>query len=259
MVWGHHAAMTAGSPDSSAVRAYFDTAALEYVRERERQYSFLSQKRLVLEMLEGERGRLLDLGCGPAVMEEALIARGFSVWGVDASPAMIEHGRARVAAAGLQDRCTLAVGDITQLGGADGFYDAVIGMGVLEYLPDYAPALREISRVLRSGGVVVFTVPNRVSPYHGAARAYHRVRALAGRPRHDTLSVNPCVPWQLDRMLEQHGFRTLESRGCNFMFFPLHDALPRASVALNKALWPLAHTPLGPVLGTQYIVKARKR
>jgi ubiquinone/menaquinone biosynthesis C-methylase UbiE len=251
--------MTPGSPDSSAVRAYFDTAAPEYVRERGRQYSFLSQKRLVLEMLEGERGRLLDLGCGPAVMEESLVARGFSVWGVDASPAMIEHGRERMAAADLQDRCSLALGDITRLGGADGFYDAVIGMGVLEYLSDYSPALREMHRVLRSGGVAVLTVPNRVSPYHAANRAFHHLRALAGRRPPERLTVNLSVPWQLDRLLEQHGFRKLESRGCNFMFFPLHEALPRASVALNRALWPLARTPLGPLVGAQYVVKARKR
>jgi ubiquinone/menaquinone biosynthesis C-methylase UbiE len=253
------ARMDAKGLDSSAVRAYFDDAALEYVRERERQYSFLCQKQLVLEMLEGAHGRLLDLGCGPAVMEEALVARGFSVRGIDASEAMIEHGKARIAASGLAERCSLAVGDVTRLGGADGFYDAVLSMGLLEYLPHYGPALQEIHRVLRPGGIVVLTVPNRMSPYHASRRAYHGARSLLGRRRHDAVTVNPCIPWQLDRLLERHGFRTLERRGCNFIFFPLHDKLPAASDALNRALWPLARTPLGCVAGAQYIVKARKR
>jgi len=249
--------MDAKGLDSSAVRAYFDSEALEYVRERERQYSFTCQKRLVLEMLEGASGRLLDLGCGPAVMEEALAARGFTVRGIDMSESMIEHGKARLAASGLSERCSLAVGDITRLGGADGFYDAVLGMGVLEYLPDYSPALQEIHRVLRSGGILVLTLPNRLSPYHASRRAYRSVRRLLGR-REETLAPNSCVPWRLDRLLECHGFRTLERRGCNFIFFPLHDKAPGASEKLNRALWPLARTPLGRFAGAQYVVKARK-
>jgi ubiquinone/menaquinone biosynthesis C-methylase UbiE len=245
--------------DSSAVRAYFDSEALEYVRERERQYSFMCQKRLVLEMLDGARGRLLDLGCGPAVMEEAFAARGFTVRGVDASQSMIEHGKARLAERGLGERCSLAVGDVTRLGGADGFYDAVVAMGLLEYLPDYRPALQEMHRVMRPGGILVLTVPNRFAPYHAARRTYHRLRSVLGRPRHEALAANLCVPRTLDRLLEQQGFRTLERHGCNFIFFPLHDKLPAASDRVNRALWPLARTPLGTLFGAQYVVKARKR
>jgi len=251
--------MNARLPDSTSVRAQFDAEAEEYVRSREAQYSFCCQKRLVLEMLgDATSGRLLDIGCGPAVMEEALAARGFEVRGIDMSPRMIELGNARVAALGLKG-CTLEVGDVTRLGGAEGFYDAVLAMGVLEYLPDYAPALREMHRVLRPGGVLVLTVPNRYSPYHAARRAYLAARAFAGRPHQGSVAINPCMPWQLDRLLSRHGFRKLESRGCNFIFFPLHDKLPKASVAINRALWPVARTPLGPLLGAQYVVKARKR
>jgi 2-polyprenyl-6-hydroxyphenyl methylase/3-demethylubiquinone-9 3-methyltransferase len=258
----HIGRMRAKSPDSTAVRAYFDTEAEDYVRNREAQYSFACQKRLVLEMLEdaagSTSGRLLDVGCGPGVMEEALAARGFEVRGIDVSARMIEQGKARLAARGLT-RCSLEVGDVTQLGGAGGFYDAVLAMGVLEYLPDYRAALSEMHRVLRSGGVLVLTVPNRFSPYHAGRRAYAALRALAGKPPADTLAINACAPAQLDRLLAAHGFRKLESRGCNFILFPVHHRLPKASEALNRALWPLARTLLGRFLGAQYVVKARKR
>jgi len=254
--------MSARSHDSTSVRAQFDAEAEEYVREREAQYSFCCQKRLVLEMLGDAAcpaaGRALDIGCGPAVMEEALAARGFEVHGLDLSARMIEQGKARIAARGLKG-CTLEVGDVTRLGAADGFYDAVLAMGVLEYLPDYGTALREIHRVLRPGGVAVLTVPNRLSPYHVARRAYTALRAYAGRPYGGAPAVNSCVPRRLDRLLAALGFRKLASRGCNFIFFPLHEKLPRASVALNRALWPLARTPLGTLMGAQYVVGARKR
>ena len=245
-------------PDSTSVRARFDAEAEEYVREREAQYSFCCQKRLVLEMLAGARGRALDIGCGPAVMAEALVARGFEVHGLDLSARMIEQGKARIAARRLRG-CTLEVGDVTRLGAPDGFYDAVLAMGVLEYVSDQQAALREIHRVLRPGGLLALTVPSRFSPYHAARRAYAALRSFAGRPYGGALAINPCVPWRLDRLLAQLGFRELEGRGCNFIFFPLHEKLPKASVALNRALWPLARTPLGPLLGAQYVVSARKR
>jgi SAM-dependent methyltransferase len=254
--------MGAGNPDSTSVRAHFDAEAEEYVREREAQFSFRCQKQLALEMLAqaaaSTPGRALDIGCGPAVMAEALIARGFEVHGLDLSARMIELGKARLAARGLEG-CRLEVGDVTRIGAASGFYDAVLAMGVLEYLPDYGAALREIHRVLRPGGVAVLTVPNALSPYHAARDAWRRLRALAGRPHRESVPINRCVPWRLDRELARHGFAKLESRGCNFMFFPLYDKLPRASDALNRALWPLARTPFGPLLGAQYVVSARKR
>jgi SAM-dependent methyltransferase len=261
------------SPQADNVRGFFDSEALAYVREREQQYSFQSQKRIVLEMLDSEARRApggpwkraLDLGCGPAMMEAALLERGFDVWGIDASEQMIEHGKARIAENSLRSRCHLAVGDVQKLPCADGFYDAVVSMGLLEYLPDYAPALREMHRALRNGGIAVLTIPSRICAYHVTRRGYHGAvafaRRLAGRRTADApaFAVNQCVPWRLDRQLAQAGLRKLESRTCNFIFFPLHDKLPRASLALNRRLWPLSDSPLGLFLGAQYVVKVQKR
>lgn len=234
----------------SSVRRYFDDAAPEYVRDREAQPSFQAQKAIVLGMLEDRRGRLLDLGCGPALMEPALVERGLEVWGIDASARMIDAGRGRIA----HPACHLDTGDASSLRFASGFFDAVISMGLLEYFPDYSPVLREIARVLKPGGVAVLTVPSRVSPYHLPNRAY---RFLRGSTR--VLAENRCVPWRLDRELAAHGLRKIEGRGCNFIFFPLHDKAPRASDALNRRLSRLSGTALGPWLGSQYIVKTAKR
>ena len=256
------------APQADKIRSFFDSEAFEYARNREQQYSFQSQKKLVLELLdgvEGARGRALDLGCGPALMEQALLERGYEVWGIDASAQMIGHGKARLARHALRERCHLAVGDIEHIACADGFYDAVISMGVLEYLPDYAPALREMHRALKSGGVALLTVPSRISAYHFARGVYNSgvalVRRALGRrgPAGAAPGANRCVPWQLDRQLAQAGFRKLAGRACNFIFFPLHDNHPQASLALNRRLSPLAASPLGLLLGAQYIVKAQKK
>jgi ubiquinone/menaquinone biosynthesis C-methylase UbiE len=242
------------------VRSLFDSAALAYVREREQEYSFQSQKKIVLEMLQGSSGRALDMGCGPAMMEEALLERGLEVWGIDASERMIEHAKERIERHAQAQRCHLAVGSAERLPCADGFYDAILSMGMLEYLPDYEPVLREMHRALRNGGIAVLTVPSRVCVYHIARDGYHRARSFARRSAggQGSVPVNRCIPWRLDRQLAQAGLRKLESRVCNFIFFPLHEKLPRASLALNRSLAPLSGSPLGLFLGAQYIVKVEK-
>jgi hypothetical protein len=48
---------TALPSQADRVRRLFDSAARAYAREREQEYSFRSQKKIVLEMLQGSRGR----------------------------------------------------------------------------------------------------------------------------------------------------------------------------------------------------------
>ena len=251
-------ARAVANPAKAKVQALFDSLALEYVRERERQFSFISQKRIVVEMLMGSRGRLLEVGCGPGMMLPDLLAMGFEVRAIDVSAEMIRRAEQLMSGHPLAKRCRLAVGDVERLEFSEGSFDAVLAMGVLEYLPSRDAALREMVRVLRPGGHVVLTVPNRAAAYHVASSTYLAVRRLVGRPRRAAYPAKPCLPWQLDRQLAALGMRKLESQACNFIFFPLKELHERASDALNRALAPLSRLPVAPLLGAQYIVKAQK-
>lgn len=244
------------------VRALFDSLALEYVRSREHQFSFVAQKRLVVGMLAEARGRLLEVGCGPAVMTPDLLAMGFQVQGVDVSPEMLRRARLRMAGHPLAQRCRFSAGDFEQLAFPDACFDAVLAMGVLEYLPSYGRALRNAARVLKPGGIAVFTLPNRASSYHLAGSFYEGVRGMArrlrGRPRPAGCVPNRCLPWAFDRELERAGLEPVESAACNFIFFPLKEWRPALSDSLNRALDPLARWRLARLLGAQYVVKARR-
>jgi ubiquinone/menaquinone biosynthesis C-methylase UbiE len=247
------------SPAKEAVRVMFDDLAGEYVEERERQPSFLAQQRIVLDMLSGLRGRLLEAGCGPATMFGHFLARGFDeVHGIDVSPEMIRQGEERLAHHPLAERCALRLADLENLPYADGTFDVVVAMGVLEYLSGYGAALAEIRRVLRSGGHVILTVPNRASAYHLARSSYIGVRRLLGAARRPEVA-SPCVPWALDRQLAAAGMDKVASSACNFIFFPLKEVSERVSSAVSTRLAPLSRTPLAPLLGAQYIVKAIRR
>jgi len=243
-------------------RTMCDQLALEYVRERDAQYSYQSQKRIVFELLAGVRGRILDAGCGPAMIESSLLDMGLEVHGIDVSPEMIRLGHARIAQHPLRERCRLDVGEIEQLDCPDGHFDAIVAMGVLEYVPDHRATLRELHRALKPGGTVVLTVPNRISAYRLVRYGVYRVADFVrGRPERPEFTRAPgqnrCLPWGLDAELVRVGFRKLASRFCNFIVFPLPDVAPKLSDRLNRALSWCSASPLG-IWGNQYVVKAVK-
>jgi ubiquinone/menaquinone biosynthesis C-methylase UbiE len=254
---------TATAPAKMQVEALFDSLALEYVRSRDGQLSFQCQKRIALEFLGDARGRLLEVGCGPAVMMPDLLAMGFEVQGIDVSGEMVRRGRQSMAGHPLRERCRLDLGDVERLQFPDASFDAVLCMGVLEYLPGSAAALAELGRVLRPGGVAVFSMPNGISAYHVARNLYGGLRDVARRVRRkpapaDEIRYNRCIPFRFGSELAASGMESLEHRSCNFIFFPLHELSPRLSESVNRAMLPLGDSVAGPLLGAQYLVKARK-
>jgi methionine biosynthesis protein MetW len=146
--------------------------------------------------------RCLDLGCGNGrTAGDYLAERTAGYVGVDVSSEAVGEAQAR----GLDAR---TIDDPTRLPFADGSFDLVTCLEVLEHLVDPAGTVREAKRVLAPRGRLVVTVPNI---------AYWRRRldfALIGRwnPMGDGLSVEQ--PWRdphlrfftlgtLRRMLEQ--------------------------------------------------------
>jgi ubiquinone/menaquinone biosynthesis C-methylase UbiE len=249
---------------AAAIRRYFDAASDHYARARAEEFSFVAQKRIALDLLPARMARVLDIGCGPAVLADELLERADEYCGIDLSPQMIARGAARMERHPHGGRCSLSVGEAQALGFGDGSFDAVVALGLLEYLPSYQRALCEMWRVLRPGGIVVLAVPNRRSAYRTCRRVADRARngvkrLLRQAPRaSESFRWNPCVPARLDDELREAGFEKAAGRYCNFIFYPLHDLHARASLALNRALSRIAPVAAASWLGAQYVVAARK-
>jgi demethylmenaquinone methyltransferase/2-methoxy-6-polyprenyl-1,4-benzoquinol methylase len=100
--------------------------------------------------------RVLDVATGTAAVaiELARAVPGRTVVGVDQSREMLAAGRARVARAGLDGHIELREGRAESLPFADGSFDALTFTYLLRYVDDPAATLRELARVVRSGGVI---------------------------------------------------------------------------------------------------------
>lgn len=104
-------------------------------------------------------GRLLDVGCGTGHWSRFFAARGFKVTGIDLSGEMIAQARSR-----KSPGCHFKKADARSLPFADGSFDLITAMTVLEFIPDPRPALQEMFRCLKPGGKVLLGLLNRSAP-----------------------------------------------------------------------------------------------
>ena len=101
-------------------------------------------------------GTGLDLGCGDGKLMRILLeASGASpaLVGVDLDPLETRDA----AASGVYGRVHTAQGD--HVPEPDASFDFVFSNSVLEHIEDIEPVIAEVARLLRPGGVFVFTVP----------------------------------------------------------------------------------------------------
>jgi len=109
-------------------------------------------KSWVLESVgQGLNVKLLDLGCGTLLLEEYRRLSGFEVAGLDLSGEMLAVGRAKR----LPNVFLLVEGDAVALPFRDESFDSVVSCYVVKYV-DVHSFLKELSRVVRPGGAVVF-------------------------------------------------------------------------------------------------------
>jgi SAM-dependent methyltransferase len=105
----------------------------------------------------GERARVLDLGCGDGRISGLLADAGAEVTGVD--PSQTALARARAAHPEIR---FLPPDDDGSIPLADGSFDVVVAVNVLEHVADTQRLMSEARRVLAPRGKLAVVVP-----YHG--------------------------------------------------------------------------------------------
>lgn len=214
----------------------------------------------VLARLAPVRGDMvLDIGCGNARDIVPILEAGASIVGVDLSEGMIAQARLDLAAAG-QHGAVLEVGDASRLRFADASFDKVLCSEVIEHIPDADAAIGEMARVLKPGGMLVISTPNRRS-WYGFDRYVVWSALLRRRWNHpfDNWRTMP----ELRGLLERHGFEVAgPATVCYLPGFLLTYFLPRSlqrvAVAGTSLLAPAA-SRLAPGHGYLLVASAIKR
>ncbi len=123
---------------------------------------FVSMENLYAHILTliPSRGRLLDAGCGIAVLLRMIRNRypQLELFGVDFSSVAVQRTRNY----GFAAEQTV----LPDLPYSDDFFDCIVSTEVLEHLNEPEKTIRSFHRVVRTGGCIIATVPDGMGPDH---------------------------------------------------------------------------------------------
>lgn len=196
----------------------------------------LSKRRLnifplsFIAALPHQRGRIIDIGCGPGDVLYLLKNVGFDVYGIDISQHAVDlahkHGLKKVVC-GLEDKLENY---------QDNYFDCIRGSHVLEHMADPLNFISLSYKKLRKGGVLLMSTPNinSLGKLFGSHSKFYR-----DIPRHLILFSNK----SLKQILAQAGFKKIKMsyRSAfsdfrdNFFYF-LEDVGGKSRFGLRKKM-----------------------
>jgi ubiquinone/menaquinone biosynthesis C-methylase UbiE len=150
-----------------------DNAERVDVRGRPRDHVQLAHRCRYLWALPRIQGDILDVACGTGHGAELLARRG-RVAGVDRSPEAISVARARL------PEGDFTIADVPPIPYNGGTFQAVVCFETIEHLADDRGFLDEIRRVMKPGGALLLSTPNRSTYSPGGTNPWHEREYLLG-------------------------------------------------------------------------------
>jgi 2-polyprenyl-3-methyl-5-hydroxy-6-metoxy-1,4-benzoquinol methylase len=123
-------------------------------RYLQRSKKFLDRISTLLGLSAGQI-RLLDVGCSSGAFLRAAVKLGYPAQGVEPAP--------QAAAAALAAGLSVRQGMLHEAGYADGQFDAITLLEVIEHLQQPLDLLRECRRILRPSGILLIGTGNAAS------------------------------------------------------------------------------------------------
>lgn len=230
-------------------------------------------------------GRLIEVGAGFGRLVDEYAGYREVVL-LDASEALLQAARERF---GGESRITITAGDAYRLPFPDASFDAAVCIRVIHHFEDPGPAIRELGRVVRPGGVLLLESANKRnlkavlaywlrhqawSPFARGSRPYAGVSVIPSappwarrprRPRRGEAGA-PTVPWSasisyihsprdLQAWLRVAGFETRGRRSIGLFRLPVLTS--RVPLGLLVALERLQQVVFAPITaGPSVVLKA---
>jgi len=172
---------------------------------------------------------LLEVGSGTGIFTKEFCKNGFSVTGIDISKELLDKARERYS---NYKNLKLEVADVEDMKFSDESFDAVCGICVLHHL-DIVPSLKEIYRVLKKGGVVLFSEPNMMNPQLMIQKNIKPIKRL--KILGETEDETAFFRWQMHKVLADIGFSSISVKPFDF----LHPWTPKSLIPYVEKLGSL--------------------
>jgi 2-polyprenyl-3-methyl-5-hydroxy-6-metoxy-1,4-benzoquinol methylase len=174
------------------------------------------------------RRLVLDAGCGTGRATAALVRRHAEVVAFDIGEHLVTRARRRCA-------CRPVLGSVMSLPFPDAVFDVVCSTEVIEHVPDPSMAVKELARVLKPGGHLVLSTPNKLWQTPVRLASALRIRPYDGLENFLTIG-------ELHTAASDAGLSVLEHRGIHLLPFqlrlihPLLKYMDRHGVALRRLM-----------------------
>ena len=202
------------APDGNSKRFFYDRFAPDFDKKMNR-YDLETRLRLVFDRLlprDLQGKKLLDAGCGTGFFSQAASSKGADVTSMDMGQRLLDQ-------VALKCRSNRVIGSVLQLAFRDESFDLIICSEVIEHTDNPLGAIGELYRVLRPGGTLALTVPNRFWKWSCSLANVLRLRPYEGME-------NWVGYGALRRCLLQNRFEVTKYFGFHLFPFQLTAAQP---------------------------------
>lgn len=147
------------------------------------------------------RGRILDIGCADGTFTKVILerSRAKKITAVDVLPNSINYAKRRFA---RSKKLSFKVADAHVLPFKNNEFDAVFCLEALEHVEDPKKVIREMHRVLKSGGYTVILVPSENLLFRLGWPIWTMTRGRIWKGTH----LNNFSTDKLVRLMEEEGF-----------------------------------------------------
>ena len=193
--------------------------------------------------------KVLECGCGAgdftSYLSKFVIEKNISLYGIELSEAQLKNARLKVQDSSIH----LIKGSITKMPFEDNYFDFVIGNSILHHL-DMELAGKEIRRVLKPGGRILFFEPNIMNPIVWLSFNIDYFRKL----HQASPDEKAFWRWELEKKLISLNYKDVIVRPFDFMY-PL---IPKSFFLLAKKLETLLEkTFLNEIAGSLIVYAQR--
>ena len=129
----------------------------DYRKSKTNFYNSMIDIPAVLGLLKDIKGKkIIDIGCGSGIYSEILQKKGAEVVGIDISKTLIEIAKSEV------KKVEFRVANIKELPFKNNSFDIAVSALMLGYLENWDRAFSEVKRILKPGGVFIFSILNPI-------------------------------------------------------------------------------------------------